>query len=677
MIDSLLIANRGEIACRIQQTCRRLGIRTIAVYSDADATARHVREADDAIRIGPPEALHSYLRADLIMDAAVLSGAAAIHPGYGFLSERVILPQLCQQHGIIWVGPRAEVIASMGSKIESKRIAEEAGVRAVPGYHGEDQSPDHLLQRACAIGFPVLIKASAGGGGKGMRRVDDEAAFAGLLVEAKQEALRSFNDERVLIEKLIARPRHLEVQLVGDQHGNLIHLFERECSIQRNYQKVIEEAPAAHLPASVREQLLSQALLLGRHIGYDSLGTVEFVLEEGGETPYFLEMNTRLQVEHPVTEQVVGLDLIELQLRIASGEVLPHRQADIHVSGWAIEARLNCEDPANHYQPQIGVVSAYHEPVLDGVRVDSGIGGGSQVSPYYDSMIAKLIGFGPTRSAAARRLVQGLAQFEAVGLGTNQAFLRDVLMRPAFHDAALTTRYMADQFPDGWQVDARLDQQAMALAAWQSLFPQSVPHTATAFPWHSSSGFRSVSPAGLPAAASLHVDSDRGGAADVRLTRAGELMHVAIGTQMLNVRFERLATDRVRVSAEGDEAVTYSVVADGAALVLSTQGIRWTMRVQSTLAMLARPVLRSNAGQGQTRSGMPGLVTAVHVAVGEQVVAGQVILVMEAMKLIHAMRSEINGVVTAVHCAAGDTVASGVTLIDIDPGQDDPSTQQE
>ena len=450
MFESVLIANRGEIACRIARTCRRLGIRTIAVYSDADAGARHVREADSAVRIGPPDATRSYLDAEAIIQAALACGATAIHPGYGFLSESTRLVERCTENGIVWIGPRAEVIEKMGSKIESKRIATRADVPCVPGYHGDDQDPRHLLAQARAIGTPLLIKASAGGGGKGMRRVDDLADFLPQLELARKEAMRAFGDDRVLIEKLILRPRHLEVQLAGDHHGHLVHLFERECSIQRNYQKIIEEAPAPRLPPAVRERLLTAALKLGREIGYDSLGTVEFVLGEEDQTPYFLEMNTRLQVEHPVTEIVTGLDLVEWQIRIAQGESLPLEQSAIGIDGWAIEARINCEDPARGHRPELGTVGHYVEPTGSGVRTDSGIASGSEIPSQYDSMVAKLIGHGATRAQAVERLRDALATFEASGIGTNQSLLLAIVEHSLFRSGRLTTGYLAEAFPGGW-----------------------------------------------------------------------------------------------------------------------------------------------------------------------------------------------------------------------------------
>lgn len=667
MIDSLLIANRGEIACRIERTCRRLGIRSIAVYSDADISARHVREADEAIRIGASEATRSYLNADAMIQAALESGAAAIHPGFGFLSEKTVLPELCVQHGLIWVGPRADVIAAMGSKIEAKRIAEAAQVSIVPGYHGENQQPAFLLAMAQELGFPLLIKASAGGGGKGMRRVDGPVQFIPQLAAAMEEARRAFGDDRVLLEKLIARPRHLEVQLAGDQHGNLVHLFERECSIQRNYQKVIEEAPAAHLPQAVREQLFEQALRLGHRIGYDSIGTVEFVLDEGSDTPYFLEMNTRLQVEHPVTEQITGIDLIELQLRIASGEPLPYLQNDLQMHGWAIEARINCEDPARQYQPQIGQVVRYHAPDIPGVRVDSGIDIGSSISTYYDSMIAKVIGFGPTRLSAARRLDRGLSQFEAVGIGTNQAFLRSVLARPAFHTTALTTLFLAEQFVDGWQRPSRLTALAIVAAAWQMLTPAELSGDSIASPWQRRRGFRNMEAAGRMGAARITVQLDLAGPVAVTLAPDGATWRCTVDDLELSLQIDRIDAQTLQIADGGDGPAIFSFCVAAGVQTVSIHGMRWNTAAVSTLRSMAQENAYQSTGRGQIRSPMPGLITAVHVEVGQTVLAGQVSVVMEAMKLIHTLCAEIDGTVQGVHCFTGDSVGAGIVLIDIVP----------
>jgi 3-methylcrotonyl-CoA carboxylase alpha subunit len=421
-IRSVLIANRGEIALRVMRTCKRLGIRTIAVYSDADADALHVKAADDAIRIGPAPARASYLDMDAIIAAAKKSDADAVHPGYGFLSENAAFVRRCEAAGLVFVGPSATVVERMGSKIESKRIVEAAGVPTVPGYHGDAQDDGTLLRAARKIGFPVLIKASAGGGGRGMRRVDHAEDFVAELNAAKAEADSAFGDSTVLLEKYILNPRHLEVQLAGDRNGGLVHLFERDCSVQRNNQKVLEEAPAPNLPDSVRTKLYDAALKLGRAIGYDSAGTVEFIMDEGGDSPYFLEMNTRLQVEHPVTEFITGIDLVEWQLLAAAGEKLPLTQGQIRVHGHAIEARITAERADLAFQPVTGALSLVDAP--RGLRFDSGVEAGSRVSLYYDSLLAKLIAHGADRGAALSRLVAGLSELTLLGLPTTQGFMR-------------------------------------------------------------------------------------------------------------------------------------------------------------------------------------------------------------------------------------------------------------
>src|SRR6201996_4264604 len=431
-IGSVLIANRGEIAVRVMRTCARLGIRTIAVYSDADAQAPHVKAADEAIRIGPPPARASYLDIDAILTAAKQAGADAIHPGYGFLSENANFVKRCEAAGLIFVGPSARAVEQMGSKIESKRIAEAAGVPTVPGYHGDDQSEATLAREANRIGFPVLIHAAAGGGGRGMRRVDAAAEFKPALVAAKAEAEAAFGDSSVLLEKFVLNPRHLEVQLFGDRTGNLVHLFERDCSVQRNNQKLLEEAPAPNLPANVRAELFDAALKLGRTIDYDSAGTVEFIMDRDSDAPYFLEMNTRLQVEHPVTEFITGIDLVEWQLLAAAGEKLPLTQEQIRARGHAIEARITAERADLGFQPATGTLSVVDAP--RGVRFDSGVETGSEVSLYYDSMLAKLIAHGTDRAAALARLTKGLSELTLLGIPTIQPFLRDASREQLFAD---------------------------------------------------------------------------------------------------------------------------------------------------------------------------------------------------------------------------------------------------
>ena len=463
MFNTLLIANRGEIACRIARTARRMGLRTVAVYSDADRDSLHVALCDTAVRIGPPEAARSYLDAAAIVAAARAAGAQAIHPGYGFLSESLALIDACEAAGLIFVGPSRDAIQRMGSKIESKRIALDAGVPVVPGYHADDQDPAVLQAAASDIGYPVLIKASAGGGGKGMRVVRSAGEFAAALVTVRREAQASFGDDRVLLERYLDEPRHLEVQLLGDKHGHLVHLFERECSIQRNHQKVIEEAPAPHLPPAVREALFAHALTMGRAIGYDSTGTIEFIHDSRSGDTFFLEMNTRLQVEHPVTELTVGIDLVEWQLRVATGEPLGFAQPDLTQRGCAIEARVCAENPAAGFAPEIGALVGYREPRGEGVLVDSGVRSGSQVTPYYDSMLAKVIAHADDRPTAARRLATALDDTVLLGVHSNLGFLADLLRHDHFAQV-LSTHYIERAFPAGWQPRAD-DGLAIAAAA--------------------------------------------------------------------------------------------------------------------------------------------------------------------------------------------------------------------
>ncbi len=450
-IRSVLIANRGEIALRVMRTCARLGLRTIAVYSDADAQAVHVRCADEAIRIGPAPARASYLDIDAIIAAAKQAGADAIHPGYGFLSENAAFVRRCEAAGLIFVGPSADAVERMGSKIEAKRIAEAAGVPTVPGYHGDAQDEATLARAAAKIGFPVLIKASAGGGGRGMRRVDRIGDFADALEAAKAEAEAAFGDSSVLLEKFILNPRHLEVQLAGDRTGSLVHLFERDCSVQRNNQKVLEEAPAPNLPDGVRARLYEAALKLGRAIGYDSAGTVEFIMDANSAHPYFLEMNTRLQVEHPVTELITGIDLVEWQLLAAAGEKLPLTQDQIRAHGHAIEARITAERADLGFQPVTGELVVVEPP--RGLRFDSGVEAGSRISLYYDSLIAKLIAHGADRDAALSRLAAGLSDLIAAGPSDDAGLSARRGSSSAFHEGAGDDAVHRDRLSRGLEAE--------------------------------------------------------------------------------------------------------------------------------------------------------------------------------------------------------------------------------
>ena len=665
--ESVLVANRGEIACRIFRSCRRLGIATVAVYSDADGKARHVREADHAVCIGPAAAAQSYLDPRRIVDAALSSATRAVHPGYGFLSERAELAEACTAAGLIWVGPRADVIRRMGSKIESKRIARAAGVPCVPGYEGDDQSAERLQHEAQAIGFPLLIKASAGGGGKGMRRVDSANGFAAHLQAAQQEALRAFGDSRVLLERLVPRPRHLEVQLAGDHHGGLIHLFERECSIQRHYQKLVEEAPAAHLPSTTRARLYDYALKLGREIAYDSLGTVEFILDTGSEQPYFLEMNTRLQVEHTVTEQVTGLDLVELQLRIAAGAPLGLPQPQIP-SGWAIEARINCEDPADGFKPRPGIVRHYFEPAFDGLRIDSGVDAGAEVSPHYDSLAAKLIGYGASRATALRRLLRGLEQFEALGVGTNQGFLLDALRHPAFLSQPLHTAYLQETLGTRWSLPDTESIQAATAAAFASL-QKAGTTTSSVDPWRRASAFRNLRRAGRRGYARLRLSSpERESQIDLALEPAGAEWSVEVDGATCTLGLRWLDPWHVEVAAEGGNPQRYGVEAvDEDTWAVTRLGQRQVFRIQSTLAAMAQAGDPREQHSGELRAQMPGIVTRVHVHEGQAVRAGEPLLEMEAMKLILQLTAPVDGIVSGLRCKPGDTLAQQQPLLDIRP----------
>ena len=681
MYRKLLIANRGEIACRIMRTCRRLGIATVAVHSDADAVARHVREADQALRIGAAPARQSYLDAGAVVAAAVAAGADAIHPGYGFLSEKTALIDACAARGIAFVGPHREAIVRMGSKTESKRIARGAGVPCVPGYDGDDLSDERLAAEARRIGFPLLIKASAGGGGKGMRRVDHADSLAPALAEARGEARAAFGDDRVLLERLLRRPRHLEVQLWGDRHGGLVHLFERECSIQRHYQKVIEEAPAGHLSPVARERLYAAALALGRGIGYDSVGTVEFVMEAGSEEPWFLEMNTRLQVEHPVTELTTGLDLVECQLRSALGEALPFAQEAIVRHGWAIEARINAETPERDFAPSPGVILDYAEPAVEGVRVDSGVGAGSEVTLHYDSMIAKLIAHAGTRAVAAERLRRALADFVVVGVGTNQRLLREIVADPGF-DLELHTGFLAERFPLG---HAPAPQQALELraaaaaAAYFALAP-----VAGDRPLDSLRGFRLGTPAGLPARKRFHVEA---------------------GPQRTEVLLEVIATDRVRCHAAADEGSAgkegnedtegvhvwdYTEHADGVVGERGRHRCRrdadgsvhaWIegeyrhWRVRTALEREAEPGAEIAAGD-MVCATMPGVISELLVATGDEVVAGQKLATLEAMKLFHALAAPRAGRIAHVAARVGDKVAQHAVILALEPASRNVHAQE-
>jgi 3-methylcrotonyl-CoA carboxylase alpha subunit len=666
MFKRILIANRGEIACRILRTCRRLGTETVAVYSEADVNSRHVAEADFAVLIGPGSASESYLRADRIVAAALSSGAQAIHPGYGFLSEKLELIDACLKHGIAFVGPNRRAIEAMGSKIESKRLARRAGVVCVPGYDEDEQTPERLLAEAQRIGFPLLIKASAGGGGKGMRRVNASEEFLPLLALARKEALASFADERVLLEKYIVNPRHIEVQIVGDQRGGLVHLFERDCSIQRRFQKVIEEAPANHLSANVASRLYESALRIGSAMSYDNAGTVEFVLDaDEQDAPYFLEVNTRLQVEHLVTEMTTGIDLVEWQLRIASGEPLPMQQAQIARTGWAIECRLNAEQPEYDFRSSLGHVLAYAEPQqASGVRIDSGLHDGSDVTPYYDSMQAKVIGYGASRSQAIVKACQGIESLRIEGVCTNAAMLLQILRHQGF-DAVLTTRFLETHFPQGTQPEPDLHLfHTLAVAAAWAASQRSAPSV-----WGALRGFRITAPGGQLASVNLRLS-------DVSAALGGETVRLTISDDVYRLVGRASLSATVQVDGPGwIVQVAGQHGADGAVHIKHTQGRRWFSWLQGRslvwdLEHELEHSLHGSSQSSQERSlsaTLPGRVSEIMVQEGEQIEAGAPVLVMEAMKLYHTLVAPLTGRVSRLHVTAGDIVAHGQLLVELEP----------
>ncbi len=661
MFSSLLIANRGEIACRIIRTARALGLRTIAVYSEADRDALHVRAADLALPIGPAPARESYLDAAKIVAAAKAAGAAAIHPGYGFLSEQPDLPELCAAGGIAWVGPHAGAIRAMGSKIEAKRLAVAAGVPVIPGYDGADQGDERLAAEALRLGLPVMIKASAGGGGKGMRAAFDKAELKSTLATARREAESAFGDGRLLIEKLIARPRHVEVQVLGDRHGNLVHLFERDCSVQRNNQKLLEEAPAPNLSAATRAALHAHALSLAAAIGYDSAGTLEFIVEAETEEVFFLEMNTRLQVEHTVTEEITGLDLVEWQLRVAAGEALPFRQGDLQARGHAIQARVTAERADQGFRPDAGSILLWSPP--GELRIDSGVATGSVVGLNYDSLLAKVVAKGADRGEALARLRAGLDRLAVLGPATTRGFLLDALATPAFAAGRATTRLIAESWPAGWAPDAadlRLARRLAALAAW--LGKASRP---SASPWHSLHGFRVLAASGRPACGTFTVARD-GTTTLVKVQAAGEDFTLSD------------AEGSVTLQA-ADAGGALDLVLDGTALrcPVGIRGSQVAIRARTVEALFevspAAEAALATAAAGGGHAGadvvapMPGLVAQIAVAVGDQVEAGQTVAVLESMKLFTDLKAGVAGRVAAIGAEPGKTVPAGALLVAIEP----------
>ncbi len=650
MITTLLIANRGEIACRIIRTCRRLGIRTVAVYSTADAGAPHVLQADEAVWIGAAPPSESYLRAAALIEAAQRTGAQAIHPGYGFLSENADFAAQCAAAGLIFIGPTPAAIALMGNKRAAKQCALAANVPMVPGSPLDAALDDAaLLAQAEQIGWPMMIKAAAGGGGLGMRLVHSSAELAAALPVARRDAQAAFGSAEVLLERAVIEPRHIEVQIFGDQHGNLIHLGERECSIQRRHQKIIEEAPAAHLLPEVRERILAAALAVGQAIGYTSAGTIEFLVDRNQQF-YFLEMNTRLQVEHPVTEAVTGLDLVEWQILVAEGAPLPLTQAQVTLRGHAIEARVYAEDPAAGFAPTSGPVALWQPPTDAAVRVESGIATGASVSVYYDPMLAKIITYGPDRQSAVRCLAYALEQTTLLGCTNNLLFLAALARHPAFLAGDLSTAFLTHH---GAALTAARDsgEHALEVAAVTLLqWSEITAHTA---------GYWRNSP-NAPQQFRYQINTAAVAAA-LTPAQPGAPLHIAVDQTALIISSYSISGHTITMVVDGRRrSWRWACVADEWWI---TDG-RSLVRLR-TLPLLPEPQTGADAG-GSLRAPMPGAVLAILVGVGDHVAAGQPLLKLEAMKMEHTIRTAAAGTVSAIYCQAGETVEADAVLIAIE-----------
>jgi 3-methylcrotonyl-CoA carboxylase alpha subunit len=651
MFDTILIANRGEIACRIIATCRRMGIRAVAVYSDADANSRHVRLADTAVRIGPPAALESYLAIDRILDTARETGAQAIHPGYGFLAENAEFAEACARAGIVFIGPSPAAIRAMGSKAAAKRLMRDAGVPLTPGYDGPNQRPEFLEQQAQTIGYPVMIKANAGGGGKGMRRVDGPEQFQPALTSCKRESAASFGDDSVLIEKCLLHPRHVEVQVFGDMHGNVISLFERDCSVQRRNQKVIEEAPAPRISEELRQALGEAGRSAARAVDYVGAGTVEFLVDRDGGF-HFMEMNTRLQVEHPVTEMITGLDLVEWQLRVAAGEPLPLKQEEVAMRGHAIEARIYAEDPAHEFMPSIGKLGHLSVPPgSEHVRVDTGVEQDDTITPFYDPMIAKLIVWDDTRGLALRRMTQALSAFQIVGVANNTGFLQRLMTSPSFVEAHLDTALIEREQEWIASGDAEPKDESFAIAALAMVLREKAE--AASSPWSVRSGWRlngiysrTLSFIHREQAKPVSVEYR---ARDYRMT-VGDSSFVVSGTE----------------EADG----TLSALVDGKRVpgrVIEFHGKLYVFLDEGRFAIEYDDPLDVEAEHRGRESGflapMPGRIIAQVVQPGEMVEKGAALMVLEAMKMECTIHAPSAGSVEAFHFGVGDQVSEGVELL--------------
>lgn len=693
MFKKILIANRGEIACRIIRTAKRMGISTVAVYSDADSRAPFMRMADEAVHIGPSPAAQSYLLADKIIAACKATGAEAVHPGYGFLSERTSFAEELAKNNIAFIGPPVKAIAAMGDKIESKKLAMAAGVNVVPGFVGEIDDTEHAVRISAEIGYPVMIKASAGGGGKGMRLAYSEQDVREGFEATKREGLASFGDDRVFIEKFILNPRHIEIQILGDRQGNILYLNERECSIQRRHQKVVEEAPSPFVTPKMRKAMGEQCVALARAVGYYSAGTVELIVsgaDPSGESFYFLEMNTRLQVEHPVTEAITGIDLVEQMIRVAYGERLDFAQDDVKIDGWAIENRIYAEDPYRGFLPSTGRITRYRPPIQslsplgerlgegathDGtaadnplspalspegereayIRVDDGVYEGGEVSIFYDPMIAKLVTWGATRDEAADLQIAALDRFELEGLGHNIDFVSAIMQHPRFRSGELTTGFIAEEYPDGFHGAPTSTDLARKLAVIAGFVAAAEADHARQVDGQLGDRLDPPSRWQIKLCDILH---------DVTIDRDG----VTIDEQDIDLAMEYIPGDRLVTAEVADEQIVVKLAKSRGGLRMTTRGAAHNVRIlPAHIAHLAQYMIEKIPPDLSKYliCPMPGLLTAVHVAAGDKVEAGQPLAVVEAMKMENILRAEKAGVVKSVSAAEGDSLAVDALILEL------------
>ncbi len=672
MFKKILIANRGEIACRVIKTARRMGIQTVAVYSDADARAPFVQMADEAVHIGPSPAAQSYLIADKIIAACKATGAEAVHPGYGFLSERTSFAEQLKAEGIAFIGPPVGAIAAMGDKIESKKLAKEAGVNVVPGFVGEIEDTEHAVRISNEIGYPVMMKASAGGGGKGMRLAYDEKDVREGFEAVKREGLSSFGDDRVFIEKFILNPRHIEIQILGDQHGNILYLNERECSIQRRHQKVVEEAPSPFVTPKMRKAMGEQCVALSRAVGYYSAGTVELIVsgaDPTGESFYFLEMNTRLQVEHPVTECITGIDLVEQMIRVAAGEKLAMTQDDIKIDGWAIENRVYAEDPYRGFLPSTGRLVRYQPPVpgweddgeangrrgLGGVRVDDGVYEGGEVSMFYDPMIAKLITWGETRDEAADLQIAALDRFQLEGLGHNVDFVSAIMQHPRFRSGELTTGFIAEEYPDGFTGAATDAETLKHLAAI--------------------AGFIATARADRARQVDQQLDGELEPPYDWSVKIGDHTFAVSLDEEItvdgeeVDLALEYTPGERLVEAEVGDISYGVKVETTRTGLTMTTRGaIHKVQILPASIAHLTQHMIEKVPPDLSKFliCPMPGLLVSLNVAEGDKVEAGQPLAVVEAMKMENILRAEKSATVKKVNAKAGDSLAVDAVILELE-----------